>query len=76
METNKATETTGTPEMSVEPIVVRDPLTGSRTPMFVCHGPDGHEWLLKRLSAEAAMADGVAYFMATRTIDASGRWVL
>lgn len=70
MATNKSTE----PPVTVEPIVVRDPLTGSRTPMFVCHGPDGHKWLLKRLSAEAAMADGLAYFMATRTIDASGRW--
>lgn len=64
------------PAMTIEPIEVVDPLTRARTPMFVAHGPDGHVWLLKRLTREAALRDGLAYFLETCELDASGRWVL
>jgi len=47
-----------------------------RIPMYVADGPDGHVWLLKRTTEDAALRDGLAYFLATRELDGSGRWVL
>lgn len=44
--------------------------------MFVAHGPDGHMWLLKRFTREAAANDGLAYFLSTRALGADGRWVV
>lgn len=46
-----------------------------RETIFVAHGPDGHGWLLKRLTPEAAARDGLAYFLATRVLR-DGHWVL
>lgn len=46
-----------------------------RETLFVAHGQDGHVWMLARLSPEAAARDGLAYFLATRTL-CDGRWVL
>ena len=52
-------------------------LSGHRpVPMYVADGPDGHTWLLKRTTEEAALRDGLAYFLATRELDANGRWVI
>jgi hypothetical protein len=52
-------------------------LSGKRpVPMYVADGPDGHVWLLKRLTEDAALRDGLAYFLAYYELDASGRWVL
>ena len=64
------------PEITVEPIEVTNPITRERTPMYVAHGPDGHTWMLKRLTKESALRDGLAYFLETRELDAGGRWVL
>lgn len=64
------------PVITVEPIEVVDAFTRARTPMYVAHGPDGHTWMLKRFTKEAALHDGLAYFLETRELDASGRWVL
>lgn len=48
--------------ITVQQIEVTDPLTRARTMMFVAHGPvGGPQWLLKRLTAEAAATDGAAY---------------
>ena len=44
--------------------------------MYVAHGPDGHVWLIKRTTREAALRDGEAYFLATRIKGEDGRWVL
>lgn len=51
------------------------PTFGQRATMYVAHGPDGHTWLLKRTTSDAALRDGLAYFLATRTL-VSGKWVL
>ena len=49
--------------------------TGRDAGMFVAHGPDGHAWLLKRMTEDAAIRDGLAYFLATRAL-VGGRWVV
>lgn len=64
------------PTITAEQIEVTNPITRERTTMYVAHGPDGHTWLLKRLTEEAALRDGIAYFLKTRELDAIGRWVL
>jgi hypothetical protein len=46
-----------------------------RMTMFVAHGADGHTWLLKRTTAEAAARDGLAYFLKTR-VQHEGRWYI
>jgi len=43
---------------------------------YVAHGPDGHRWLLKRGTAEAAKAAGLAYFLSHYCRDDRGRWVV
>ena len=68
--------TAAPPEITVEPILVVDPLTRDRMPMYVAHGLDGHRWLLKRLTEEAALRDGLAYFLSYYELDACGRWAL
>ncbi len=62
-------------DITVEPIEVVDPFTRGRTAMFVAHGPGGHTWLLERMTAESARADGLAYFLSTRVLH-NGRWYL
>lgn len=42
---------------------------------YVAHGPDGHRWLLWRTTEAAALADGRAYFLATRVHDGT-KWVI
>lgn len=62
------------PEIRVQEIVVTHPIDKTRTLMWVAHGPDGHDWLLKRLTKEAAERDGLAYFLETREIGPDGHW--
>ena len=54
-------------DITVQEVTTREGL------IFVAHGPGGHHWLLGRLTAAAARADGLAYFMATREL-VDGRW--
>lgn len=56
------------PQIDVEQINTREGV------MFIAHGPDGHRWLIKRLTREAAAADGLAYFLAGYCRDDRGRW--
>ncbi len=65
-----------TPVITTELIDVVNPFTRARTPMYVAHGPDGHVWLLKMLTEEAALRAGLSYFLETRRLDTNGRWVL
>lgn len=64
-----------TPTITARAVEARDPLSGARHQWFVADGPDGHAWLLKRTTEEAALVDGLAYFLATRTWD-NCKWVL
>lgn len=69
---------TTNPEITVAEITDRG-IPGVRQglgTLYVAHGPDGHTWLLKRGTEAAAHRDGLAYFLATRELDAAGRWVL
>lgn len=51
-----------TQPITVQEVLVTDPITRARTTMFVAHGPPGGpQWLLKRLTAEAAATDGAAH---------------
>ncbi len=62
--------------VTVELVTSLNPLTRIRATLWVAHGPDGHHWLLARTTQRDAMQDGLAYFLATRSLDASGRWVI
>lgn len=64
-----------TPEITAEMVEVFDWISASRITLYFAHGPDGHTHLVKRLTREAALRDGLAYFLETRELDASGRWV-
>lgn len=68
------TKTNTNPTITVQQIMNR-PAFGPHETMYVAHGPDGHEWMLKRMTESAAAADGLAYFLATRKL-IDGRWVL
>lgn len=48
----------------------------NRAPMYVVDGPDGHGALLMRTTEDAALGDGLAYFLATRTLGVDGRWTI
>lgn len=73
--TNAARSAKPTPEITAEMVEVFDWLSASRITLYFAHGPDGHTHLVKRLTREAALRDGLAYFLETRQLDASGRWV-
>lgn len=73
MTTTNATDPA--PTITAELIEVFDWFAACRVKFYVAHGPDGHVWLLKRSTKEAALRDGLAYFLETRERDASGRWV-
>ncbi len=42
--------------------------------MYFAHGPDGQRYLLSRLTEDAALVDGHAYFLRTRRLSADGTW--
>lgn len=64
-----------TPTMTARRIQDTSGWNPSGLTLYVADGPDGHTWLLKRTTEADALRDGLAYFMATRKLDASGRWV-
>jgi hypothetical protein len=61
--------------METQTLITVQQVDSPRETIFVAHGPDGHSWLLKRLTRVAAEKDGLAYFLATRVLR-DGRWVL
>ena len=63
------------PVITTEQIEIADPLTGARSIEFVAHGPEGHRWLLKRMTPASAQRDGLAYFTRTRALR-NGKWEL
>jgi hypothetical protein len=56
-------------------ITVTELVTQEGQLLFVANGPDNHMSLLARGTREAAAADGLEYFLATRVLR-GGRWVL
>lgn len=67
---------TATPTITAERREVHDWFSATRITVWFAHGPDGHTYLLKRLTEEAALRDGLTYFLETRTFDTTiGRWV-
>ncbi len=62
--------------ITVRQVVQKYPHEKEGRTLFVADGPPGHESLLARTTAEAAKADGLAYFQATRVDDGVGGWAL
>lgn len=61
--------------ITVRQVVERQPHETEGRILFIADGPDGHEALLARTTPEAAAADGLAYFKATR-VEIDGKWTI
>ena len=52
-----------------------EPLIYGGEMWFTANGPDGHTYMLKRKTEDAARRDGLAYFLRTR-VEHNGRWYI